>query len=35
MGQTSENKGVEFLIPDYSLFDAGGFVLVKKTSGKF
>jgi iron complex outermembrane recepter protein len=35
MGQTSENKGVEFLIPDYSLFDAGGFLLVKKPVGNF
>jgi iron complex outermembrane recepter protein len=35
MGQTSENKGVEFLIPDYSLFDAGGFILVKKPVGNF
>ncbi len=33
MGQKSENKGVEFLIPDYGLFDAGGFVLVKKPVG--
>jgi iron complex outermembrane receptor protein len=35
MGQNSENKGVEFLIPDYNLFDAGGFVLVKKLAGNF
>jgi iron complex outermembrane recepter protein len=35
MGQISENKGVEFLIPDYNLFDAGGFVLVKKPVGNF
>ena len=35
MGQTSENKGMEFLIPDYNLFDAGGFILVKKTVGNF
>jgi iron complex outermembrane receptor protein len=35
MLQDSENKGVEFLVPDYSLMDAGGFVLVKKTMGKF
>lgn len=35
MGQTSENKGVEFLIPDYKLIDAGGFVLVKKPLGNF
>ena len=35
MGQTSANKGVEFLIPDYNLFDAGGFVLIKKTMGNF
>ncbi len=35
MGQTSENKGVEFLIPDYNLFDAGGYILVKKPVGNF
>ncbi len=35
MNQTSENKGVEFLIPDYNLLDAGGFLLVKKPVGKF
>jgi iron complex outermembrane receptor protein len=35
MGQTSENRGIEFLIPDYNLFDAGGFVLVKKPVGNF
>ena len=35
MGQTSENRGVEFLIPDYGLFDAGGFLLVKKPVGNF
>jgi iron complex outermembrane receptor protein len=35
MGQTSKNKGVEFLIPDYDLIDAGGFVLVKKPVGNF
>lgn len=30
MFQNSENKGSEYLIPEYSLFDAGTFVLVKK-----
>jgi iron complex outermembrane recepter protein len=30
MLQTSENKGTEFLIPDYSLFDAGAFLIAKK-----
>jgi iron complex outermembrane recepter protein len=35
MGQRSENKGVEFLIPDYHLFDAGGYILVKKPVGNF
>jgi iron complex outermembrane recepter protein len=35
MGQNSENKGVEFLIPDYNLFDAGGFILVRKPVGNF
>lgn len=35
MQQHSENKGIEFLIPDYSLFDAGAFVIAKKNIGKF
>lgn len=31
MFQNSLNKGVEFLIPDYNLFDIGAFVLAKKS----
>ncbi len=34
MAQTSQNKGTEFLIPEYKLFDIGGFVTAKKTMGK-
>ncbi len=30
MFQMNTNEGNEFLIPDYQIFDAGGFVLVKK-----
>jgi len=30
MTQTNTNKGIEFLIPDYTLQDAGGFVYLKK-----
>lgn len=30
MQQKSENKGIEFLVPEYSLFDIGGFLTVKK-----
>lgn len=35
MWQQSENKGEEFLVPAYSLFDAGFFGILKKTAGKF
>ncbi len=35
MQQTNSNKGLEFLIPNYSLFDMGGFVLTQKTVKKF
>lgn len=35
MQQSSQNKGTEFLIPEYDLFDAGVFVTVKKTIHKF
>lgn len=35
MWQESENKGGEFLVPAYSLFDAGVFGIVKKTIGNF
>jgi len=34
MVQKSKNKGTEFLIPEYNLFDIGGFVTAKKTIGK-
>ncbi|OFY86505.1 MAG: TonB-dependent receptor [Bacteroidetes bacterium RIFCSPLOWO2_12_FULL_35_15] len=34
MGQTSQNKGVEFLIPEYNLFDLGVFFTAKKTIEK-
>lgn len=30
MYQTNKNKGAEFLIPEYSLFDVGGFVFAEK-----
>lgn len=35
MQQMNLNKGEEFLIPDYSLFDLGGFAFVQKTFNKF
>ncbi|MDF2435660.1 MAG: TonB-dependent receptor plug [Bacteroidota bacterium] len=35
MQQQSQNKGTEFLVPEYSLFDIGGFTIIKKTLGKF
>ncbi|MCU7549569.1 TonB-dependent receptor [Chitinophagaceae bacterium LB-8] len=34
MQQRNQNKGVEFLIPEYKLFDIGGFVYTQKTIGK-
>lgn len=34
MGQQSENKGEEFLVPAYTLFDAGIFTIAKKSFGK-
>lgn len=34
MQQNSENKGTEFLIPEYSLFDIGAFTIVKKSFDK-
>jgi len=34
MEQTSQNKGSEFLVPAYNLFDIGGFVMAKRTFGK-
>ncbi len=35
MQQSNTNKGLEFLIPDYNLFDAGIFVYTQKTFDKF
>jgi iron complex outermembrane receptor protein len=34
MWQISQNKGTEFLIPDYNLFDIGVFAIARKTIGK-
>jgi len=34
MYQNSLNKGKEFLVPEYRLFDAGAFAVAKKTIGK-
>ncbi len=34
MQQNNYNKGLEFLIPEYSLFDVGGFVFTQKTCNK-
>ena len=34
MQQTSQNKGIEFLVPEYKLFDIGGFAIVKKSFRK-
>jgi iron complex outermembrane receptor protein len=34
MAQNNANKGVEVLIPEYNLFDIGGFVYSQKTIGK-
>lgn len=34
MKQTSQNKGEEFLIPEYKLFDAGGYATLKKSGEK-
>jgi iron complex outermembrane receptor protein len=35
MFQNSKNKGSEFLIPEYSLFDIGSYIIAKKQLGKF
>lgn len=35
MQQHSQNKGVEFLVPEYNLFDIGAFVTAKKAWEKF
>lgn len=34
MHQQSQNKGTEFLVPEYNLFDAGVFAIVKKSFDK-
>ena len=34
MNQKSQNKGTEFLVPEYDLFDIGVFAVAKKTFGK-
>ena len=34
MQQNNYNKGLEFLIPEYTLFDVGGFVFTQKTFNK-
>jgi iron complex outermembrane recepter protein len=34
MAQNNRNKGVETLIPEYNLFDIGGFVYTQKTIGQ-
>jgi iron complex outermembrane recepter protein len=34
MKQTSENRGIEFLVPAYSLLDAGIYAILKKQAGK-
>jgi len=34
MRQMSQNKGVEFLVPEYRLFDMGGFFTIKKSWNK-
>ncbi len=31
MQQNSQNKGIEFLVPEYHLFDIGAFIMAKKT----
>jgi len=35
MEQVSQNKGTEFLVPEYTMFDAGVFAIAKKSLGKF
>ena len=35
MIQSNKNKGAEALIPEYNLFDVGGFVYTQKTADKF
>ena len=33
MQQANKNKGIEQLIPEYNLFDIGGFIYTRKTIG--
>jgi len=35
MFQNSLNSGIEYLVPEYSLFDIGAFAVIKKAIGKF
>jgi iron complex outermembrane receptor protein len=35
MVQNSQNKGTEFLIPEYNLIETGGFIIAKKTIDRF
>ncbi|MEO6832786.1 MAG: TonB-dependent receptor [Chitinophagaceae bacterium] len=35
MVQQNTNQGIEFLVPDYNLFDIGGYVTAKKEIGKW
>jgi iron complex outermembrane receptor protein len=35
MLQHNENQGIKFLIPDYLLFDAGGYIIAKKHIGRW
>jgi iron complex outermembrane receptor protein len=35
MSQTNENKGSEFLVPDYNLFDIGAYAIARKDIGKW
>ncbi|PSL50346.1 iron complex outermembrane receptor protein [Chitinophaga niastensis] len=34
MGQSSEDRGIVFLVPEYNLFDIGVFSIAKKTMGR-
>ena len=35
MAQRNTNEGIEFLVPDYTLFDAGAFVVAQREWGKW
>lgn len=35
MSQRNENKGTEFLVPDYNLFDIGAYAIARKDIGKW